>query len=43
MINEKLGRKSEAVNAYKHALKTGDQTLSDAAKNRIKAAIEALK
>jgi tetratricopeptide (TPR) repeat protein len=43
MINAKLGRKNEAVNAYQNALKVGEKTLSDAAKQRIQSAIEALK
>jgi tetratricopeptide (TPR) repeat protein len=43
MISEKVGHKNEAVNAYKQALKVGDKTLSEQAKERIKKAIEALK
>lgn len=43
MINAKLGRKTEAANAYKQALKIGEKTLSDEQKKRITAAIEALK
>ncbi|MDO8302648.1 MAG: hypothetical protein Q7T18_05355, partial [Sedimentisphaerales bacterium] len=43
MISAKLGRKTEAANAYKQALKIGGKTLSDKEDQRIKAAIEALK
>jgi hypothetical protein len=43
MISAKLGNKTEAVNAYKQALKVGEKTLSDEQKKSITAAIEALK
>jgi tetratricopeptide (TPR) repeat protein len=42
MISAKLGRKNEALNAYKHALDIGEKTLSDTEKQRIKDAIESL-
>ena len=40
LVSEKLGSRDEALAAYKQALETGADTLSDKAKDRIKKAIE---
>ena len=43
MIKEKLGKKADAITAYKQSLDVGAQSLSEADKERIKKAIEKLK
>ena len=43
MISAKLGRKTEAANAYKQALKIGEKNMAEKDKQRITAAIAALK